>query len=522
MKEEPSLFGDAEEGNTNSVVLHEYKRSTLEDDDVINAVPNLMAENMMKNDLMVMSTPANYREKRSKHSKRSTKKSSKRSEIEHPTNTKDELMNILGAIRTAKHHKLSRNDIRKLAKKAFARFKSKKTNVKGSGKEEKSKKVEQLKSVTKGAGRSEAKSETKSEPKVGTKVEKQSTKETDSTSDDVKAKDTISIKDASERITKTAKEDEQAFSNIFDDAVKQKPSEFAEDISKLGDTAKISQMLSDESMTHKIEGLDSSLESLGDKKSTTPSDEPATKDTSKSIEQELHKEMDTKGETSAKSESKSTSKKSSIPASGRDEKIKTLKTLLAKANKSKVPKKFLEQFPAGLRMIAWRELLEKKKKELGELEELQSKEDTAKKDKSGEADDHPVTVNIDIDPNADKNIKATAKLDGRKDKDKPDSSSDKHHLASHVKYLQKHLNSAQDLRKLISRALIGHCKTTGKRILKAFIAMDKALARAQNIATVIGKKFKVDAGKIETIVVNKEDEVVESFLRDIFSNFTPQ
>ena len=522
LKDEASLFRNAEEGNTNSVVLHQYKRSTREDDDIINAVPNLMAENMMKNDLMAMSTPAKYREKRSKHSKKSTKKSSKRSEIEHPTNTKDELMNILGAIRTAKHHKLSRNDIRKLAKKAFARFKSKKTNVKGSGKEEKSKKGEQMKSVTKGVGKSEVKGEIKSEPKVGSKVEKQSTKETVSTSDDVKAKDTISTKDASEGITKTAKEDEQAFSNIFDDAVKQKPSEFAEDISKLGDTAKISQMLSDESMTHKIEGLDSSLESMGDKKSTTSSDEQTTKDTSKSIEQELHKEMETKGETSGKSESKSTSKKSSIPASGRDEKIKTLKTLLAKANKSKVPKKFLEQFPAGLRMIAWRELLEKKKKELGELEELQSKEDISKKDKSGDSDDHPVTVNIDIDPNADKNIKATAKLDGGKDKDKSNGSSDKHHVASHVKYLQKHLNSAQDLRKLISRALIGHCKTTGKRILKAFIAMDKALARAQNIATVIGKKFKVDAGKIETIVVNKEDEVVESFLRDIFSNFTPQ
>ena len=521
MKDEGSFLGNAEEGNTNAVVLHQYKRSTREDDDVINAVPNLMAENMMKDDLMAMSTPAKYREKRSKHSKKLTKKSSKRSEIDHPANTKDELMNILGAIRTAKHHKLSRNDIRKLAKKAFARLKSKKSNAKGNGKEEKSKRVEPLKSVTKSSEKGEAKGETKSESKVETKAEKQSKKEAVSTSDDVKAKDTISSKDASEKITKTAKEDEQAFSNIFDDAVKQKPSEFAEDISKLGDTAKISQMLSDESMTHKIEGLDSSLESLGEKKSTL-SDEPTAKDTTKSIEQELHKEVDTKGETAGKSDSKSTSKKSNIPASGRDEKIKTLKTLLAKANKSKVPKKFLEQFPAGLRMIAWRELLEKKKKELGELEELRSKEDAAKKDKNGEADDHPVTVNIDIDPNADKNIKATAKLDGGKDKGKSDDSSDKHHLASHVKYLQKHLNSAQDLRKLISRALIGHCKTTGKRILKAFIAMDKALARAQNIATVIGKKFKVDAGKIETIVVNKEDEVVESFLRDIFSNFTPQ
>lgn len=521
MKDEASLLGNAEEGDMNSVVLHQYKRNIREDDDVISAVPNLMTENMMKNDLMAMSTPAKYREKRSKHSKKSAKKSSKRSEIDHPTNTKDELMNILGAIRTAKHHKLSRNDIRKLAKKAFARLKSKKSNVKGSGKDEKSKKVEQPKSVTKSVDTSEAKSETKIEPKVETKVEKQSKKETVSTNDNVKAKDTINAKVASEKITKTAKEDEQAFSNIFDDAVKQKPSEFAEDISKLGDTAKISQMISDESMTHKIEGLDATLDSLGDKKSTTPSDEPAATDTSKSIEQELHKEMEAKGEPSPeKLENKSTTKKSSIPASGRDEKIKTLKTLLAKANKSKVPKKFLEQFPAGLRMIAWRELLEKKKKELGELEELQSKEDIAKKDKGGDADDHPVTVNIDIDPNADKNIKATAKLDGGKDKS--DGSSDKHHLASHVKYLQKHLNSAQDLRKLISRALIGHCKTTGKRILKAFIAMDKALARAQNIATVIGKKFKVDASKIETIVVNKEDEVVESFLRDIFSNFTPQ
>ena len=446
----------------------------------------------MKDDLMAVSTPAKYREKRSKHSKKAVVKSAKRGD---GVKTKDELLNILGAIRSAKHHKLSRKDIRELAKKAFARMKHKKSDEKTKPENSTDKKqgvkenikTPAIKSKEKELGESivsaEKQSKVKSRP--------------DSTSSEV---------------SKVAKEDEKAFSNIFDDSSKPKTSEFAEDISKLSDTAKISQILTDDAMTGKKNDFESNLEGLVSKKSSASiqTETNTAKQASQAIEQEISKALDSK-ETSTANKKDSNTKKSSIPDSGREEKITTLRNLLSKANKSKVPKKFLQQFPAGLRMIAWRELLAKKKKELAELEDLQGNK------KSKDVEDKPVTVNIDIDQNSDQIGGGDTKQNAGKD-----GKGDKHHIASHVQYLQKHLSSAQDLRKLISRALIGHCKATGKRILKAFIAMDKALARAQTIATVIGKKFKVDATKIENIVVNKEDEVVESFLRDIFSNFTPK
>ena len=445
---------------------------------------------MMKDDLMAVSTPAKYREKRSKHSKKAAAKTTKRNEVAKQEKTKDELMNILGAIRTAKHHKLSRKDIRELAKKAFARIKHKKTNEKA--------KVD---------GQADKKKEIKKPEQTIEKKSKQKESDVSLEGKDKPAKQKAPEKVESE-VSKAAKEDEKAFSNIFEDNSKTKTSEFAEDISKLGDTAKFSQMLTDDAMTGKKSDLDANLESLASKKSATPTETPTAKQASQAIEQEINKALDSK-ETSKADKKDSNTKKSSIPDLGREEKIKTLRNLLSKASKSKVPKKFLQQFPAGLRMIAWRELLEKKKKELKELEELENSENESKK-----SEDKPITVDIDIDQNA-----GQQGSDGGKMKDGND---DKHHISSHVKYLQKHLSSAQDLRKLISRALIGHCKTTGKRILKAFVAMDKALARAQTIATVIGKKFKVDGTKIENIVINKEDQVVESFLRDIFSNFAPK
>ena len=446
----------------------------------------------MKDDLMAVSTPAKYREKRSKHSKKAVVKSAKRGD---GVKTKDELLNILGAIRNAKHHKLSRKDIRELAKKAFARMKHKKSNEKTKPENSTDKKQEVKENIKTPAIKSK-------EKELGESIvsaEKQSKVKSrpDSTSSEV---------------SKVAKEDEKAFSNIFDDSSKPKTSEFAEDISKLSDTAKISQILTDDAMTGKKNDFESNLEGLVSKKSSASiqTETNTAKQASQAIEQEISKALDSK-ETSTANKKDSNTKKSSIPDSGREEKITTLRNLLSKANKSKVPKKFLQQFPAGLRMIAWRELLAKKKKELAELEDLQGNK------KSKDVEDKPVTVNIDIDQNSDQIGGGDTKQNAGKD-----GKGDKHHIASHVQYLQKHLSSAQDLRKLISRALIGHCKATGKRILKAFIAMDKALARAQTIATVIGKKFKVDATKIENIVVNKEDEVVESFLRDIFSNFTPK
>ena len=484
----------SEEGSLNKVIgERKFKRSVQEADDGVVFMPNLMTENMMQNDLMAVSTPAKFREKRSKHSKKYPEKNSKRNQILKSPNTKDELMNILGAIREAKHHKLSRNDIRKLAKKAFARMKLKKANGEPSSKTDE-----------KASKKSEIKPDQESNKKIKQKVSKSiSSNKPKKTKEDVK-------------VSKTAKEDEKAFSNIFEDSAKPKQSEFAEDISKLGDTAKFSEMLSDEDMTKKKSDFENNLEATMGKATASTKGSQNSKDVTPSLEQEVSKVVDEKKEKVLSLDQKKdeNSKKSSIPDLGRDEKIKTLRSLLAKANKNKVPKKFLQEFPAGLRMIAWRELLEKKKKELGELEKLAPKDGLGKKSDKDDSEDHPVTVNIDIDPTADKTSEEL--------KQAKDQTPNSHHIESHVKYLQKHLSSAQDLRKLISRALIGHCKATGKRILKAFVAMDKALARAQNIATVIGKKFKVDASKIETIVVNKEDEVVESFLRDIFSNFTPK
>ena len=468
------------ESNANDVITqHQFRRSLSEADNEVDFTPNLMLENMMKDDLMAASSPAKYREKRSKHSKKAGAKSSKRSEA---VNTKDELMNILGAIRNAKHHKLSRKDIRELAKQAFARIKHKKSNEKTTpeGSDDKSKSVKEV------IKQPDKKSK---EKELGEKIEGKDNQ--------------VKNKGISNEVSKAAKEDEKAFSNIFEDNSKPKTSEFAEDISKLSDTAKISQILTDDTMTGKKSDMDTNLESLMSKKSSI-----ATQ-TETPIEQEISKALDSKE--SIRKDKESNAKKSNIPDLRREEKIKTLRNLLSKANKSKVPKKFLQQFPAGLRMIAWRELLDKKKKELAELEDLQANK------KSNDLEDKPVTVNIDIDQNSLQTGNDEKKLSTGKG-----GNGDKHHIANHVKYLQKHLSSAQDLRKLISRALIGHCKATGKRILKAFIAMDKALSRAQTIATVIGKKFKVDASKIENIVINKEDEVVESFLRDIFSNFTPK
>jgi len=481
-----------DEGNTNSVIeQHQFRRSLPETDKEVEFTPNLMVENIMKDNLMAVATPAKYREKRSKHSKGDVVKSSKRSEV---VKTKDELMNILGAIRNAKHHKLSRKDIRELAKKAFARIKKKKTTEKS--------KIESSgdkKKVTKEVAKA---------PQIMSRQKAQSE------SDEGKGKHSKEKSSAatSTEASKVAKEDEKVFSNIFDDGSKPKTSEFAEDISKLSDTAKISQILTDDTMTGKKNDFEANLESLVSKKSSTSMQNkvPAAKKASQAIEQEISKALDSKN-TQNTEKKDSNDKKSSIPDLGREEKVNTLRNLLSKANKNKVPKKFLQQFPAGLRMIAWRELLDKKKKELAELEDLQA----SNKKKSKSTDDKPVTVNIDIDQNLSQGGGIEGKQNSRKD-------GDKHQIASHVKFLQKHLSSAQDLRKLISRALIGHCKATGKRILKAFIAMDKALARAQTIATVIGKKFKVDSSKIENIVINKEDEVVESFLRDIFSNFTPK
>ena len=514
-----------EEGNTNDLMQeHEFKRSVPDDEQESYATARTINDNLMKDDLMAIASPARYREKRSKHSKKMPKKSPAENETSKP-NTKDELMNILGTIRAAKHHRLSRKDIRKLARKAFAKLKMKKKDKDTTGKTtvSKSKETHGKPGQKEQVDTSKGKEGTSKEAslKADTSKSKEETSIDDSfKADTSKSKEETSKEDSfkadtSTKNTKSAKEDEQAFANMFEEQEKPKLSEFTEDISNLGDANKMSELISDDSMSTK---------DLGEakKKTGTPTSSPnAAKTTAKVLKQLTH-ELEAKKDT--KTKKSKISKKSDIPNADQTEKIKTLKTLLAKANKNKVPKKFLGQFPAGLRMIAWRELLEKKKKELGELQSAEGKEEVHKKEeKEVTPSNHPVTIDINIDPTSDKvaQVSTSDTETSAKTTDKKASKgSDEHHLASHMKYLQKHLSGVQDLRKLISRALIGHCHTTGKRILKAFVAMDRALTRAQNIATVIGKKFKVDTSKIENIVVHKEDEVVESFLKDIFSNFS--
>jgi len=238
-------------------------------------------------------------------------------------------------------------------------------------------------------------------------------------------------------------------------------------------------------------------------------------------------------------------KKSDVPDNNAEikDKISKLKDIISKTTPDKIPEQFLPDLPSGLRMIAWKQLLEKKKKQLTELTGAFIS-DPAK----------PVTININIDQpktsslnallakpsvsvqsgvetdtaditvdtktgvkkaiiSADKNNNTITDIAEKEDgKLKPENVNSKH-----VQYLQKHIKSARSLRKLIAKTLIGHCKSTGKRILEAFIAMDKALERAQTIAEVIGKKFHVDPDKIQSLVGDKEDEVVETFLRDIFT-----
>ena len=215
---------------------------------------------------------------------------------------------------------------------------------------------------------------------------------------------------------------------------------------------------------------------------------------------------------------KEQAKKTDIPNADLENKLETLKSLLEKTTPNNIPEKFLKDLPAGLRVIAWKKLLEKKK---DQLNELKAHEKTK-----------PVTININIDGEktgtVDTSLTTPTEAQGEASKKsignlmtiKPEdnnANNNNNNPDHHVRYLQKHIKDARSLRKLIAKTLIGHCKSTGKRILEAFIAMDKALERAQAIAEIIGRKFHVDTDKIKTLVDDKEDDVVETFLKDIFT-----
>jgi len=195
------------------------------------------------------------------------------------------------------------------------------------------------------------------------------------------------------------------------------------------------------------------------------------------------------------------------------DKVKSLRSFLAKADPAVIPLKFLPDLPSGLRMIGWKEMVDKKKKQLNELEATVGTVDDA-------SDNKPVSLNIDVDDPLSSKTSASETGGGdltemtgdKKSQTETDPAS-----LQHIGYLQRHIKNARSLRKLIAKTLVGHCKSTGKRIFDAFVAMDKALARAQTIATVIGKKFNIDVDRIDVLVGDKEDQVVETFLKDIFT-----
>ena len=531
------------EGNSNDLIKnHEHRRSIPDGDNEIFIAPQLVPENLFKSDLMAVSSAvATVRNKRSKGSKHSSKKTPKKKETKRNTigkNTKQELSDILGEIRNARHHRLTRHDIRELAKRAFAHFKKrkgtggeKKQSIAKTGTAKKSSALTPVKNVTAEIKKEQPKEVKKSEV---TKPVKDEAKEDISTM----------LK------TKTKADAETELDNIFGDTqTETKKSDFAEDISKNLKKKPAASLFSDEAMGSAVDTKKSTHpDASKDKKANKPTEKSAVKSVTthpdagkdkkanKPTEKSAVKSV-TKSEIDKNKESKSTkgkenqkspeiSKKSDVPAANKLEKIKTLKKLLDKANPNKVPKKFLPEFPAGLKMIAWRDLLEKKKKELAELKSSVDQTSIGKELTKSEGidlgqGDHPVTINIEINKDDLKGQDSKTRVthqskDSIKTVPTKTSSDSK---SKHIKYLQKHLAGAQSLRKLIARALIGHCQATGKRILQAFVAMDKALARAQTIATIIGKKFHVDSERIESLVGGKEDEVVETFLRDIFSKF---
>lgn len=250
----------------------------------------------------------------------------------------------------------------------------------------------------------------------------------------------------------------------------------------------------------------------------------------------------------AMTENTDSEKKSILPSADLSDSMASLRAVLGKVNPKKVPSKFLPDLPSGLRMIAWKRLIEKKKSQLADYEAVYGGAEVAPDNEP----DKPVTINIDLDTHKsvntaqiqDDDISYTKTNDEDKvtfaktsslenlqsDRKDLDHTTDENasfittpvaeedgETARHVHYLKKHIQGARSLRKLIAKTLVGHCKSTGKRILSAFIAMDKALERAQAIATVIGGKFNVDPAKIDNLVTDKEDQVVETFLRDIFT-----
>ena len=469
----------------------------------------------------------------------SVAKKPKHSYMQKRDDTKSEMSNIFNGIQASKHHKLTRSDIRKLAKKAVMLATLKKLNeVKSKNDAKKSnilvkpKIVEKKNTVNKSKVGAKKTTKKKKKKILKKKIEKDKSeliadkKEMAKPTLSISGKDVKTEKDVDnigETLSASLKESKP--DKINDDIVAMlkdnkdigtKTSEMSEDLSTSTKTKDVINLLSDESMdaqknakenlttdtaTSAITAKDTKVEaknikaeeSFDDLFKTDKKASIETSDEDMNVEDALLEESTSEN-----------SKKSELPIAKITEQIKSLKYALGKSSPSKVPETFFPDLPVGIRMIAWKKLIEKKSKELSVLEASVAI-----------PDDKPVMINIDIDQ--DKTEKDASPGSPITKDTEPDKKISEEKTSTHVHYLQKHIKGARALRKLIAKTLIGHCKTTGKRILKAFVAMDKALARAQAIATVIGHKFKIDADRIDALVGDKEDQVVETFLRDIFT-----
>lgn len=450
--------------------------------------------------------------------------------------TKGELNNIFTEIKASKHHKLTRSDIRQLAKKAVMLATLKKLD------EVHNKTSAKKNAVTKPKKKSPKKND--KNKKANKKSEKQTPKKKERTS----KKKTIAKK--SESNSKGSKKNALSFSGkdvktetqsdkiadvlLHSSDVSSKSSEFSEDISS-SKKKSANDVLTDEAMEKggKTSSVDTSMSTAASTASTTETKAednidalfaPDKKTTIDKHDDTTKADDDIFTNMGTIDQSTEVSKKSDLPNANINDQIASLRSALEKTNPSKVPTKFLSDLPSGIRMIAWKKLLEKKKTELAQLETaMGGAATTSGTTETAAATDKPVMINIDIDQDkiekdATAQLKNVETTDTEAEKKQlSDKDADDARTSQHVHYLQKHIKGARALRKLIAKTLVGHCKTTGKRILTAFVAMDKALARAQAIATVIGKKFNIDTDKIDDLVGDKEDQVVETFLRDIFT-----
>lgn len=404
-----------------------------------------------------------------------------------------EMKSIFTELKTSKHHKLTRSDIRQLAKKAVMLATLKKLN------EDKKSSITDKHAIN------------------SSKPTKKQMKKKHSRKTKRKHKSLVSKSDLKNKLDGDSL-DVSPSRNLSN--------EMSEDLSRA--KTKSTVQLSDDAMskTEKDAYPDADSESLmsSTKSSMTSSPTGGTASTiekkssiaqiDKSVENIFDDDDDNADNTKAIEQLKDNAMMNTKhdADSQLSDKVTSIKTFLQKADPAKIPIKFLPDLPVGLRMIGWKELIEKKKKQLGELETDVGVTELT--------DVKPVTVNIDVDQ--DSIEKETAATDAQTTDDLFSVNGDKKHdtdpiSIQHVGYLQRHIKGARALRKLIAKTLVGHCKSTGQRILDAFVAMDKALARAQTIASVIGKKFNIDPDRIDALVGDKEDQVVETFLKDIFT-----